>query len=188
VFSRRGMSEGVLYCKTQRPNAHNTAERRVLYDYHPWTGRNVGIDRVVEKSGIALARCKLSGDVPGLPLELPHWMFDRLACSAVRCLEHPQVDLLALCALQCLLTEIAGSDSGKLAVSATAPDLSADWLSGDQNRGEDHASISHEVSPDGSVRSTGQQRFHPNIALAEPAAPDAPEGDLRVGTVAHGTL
>jgi len=142
----------------------------------------------MEKSGIALARCKLSGDVPGLPLELPLWMFDRLACSAVRCLEHPQVDLVALCALHCLLTEIAGSDIGKAAVSSTAPDLSADVLSGDQNQGEDHASISHEVSPVGSVRSTGQQRFRPDTAMAEPAASDAPEGDLPVGTVVHGAL
>ncbi len=70
-------------CTTRVSNTHNTAERRVLYDHHPWAGCDVGIDCVVEKSGIAVARCKLIGDVPGLPLELPLWMFDRLSAIPI---------------------------------------------------------------------------------------------------------
>lgn len=184
----RLMNEIEYHCKTRLSNTHNTAERRVLYDYHPWAGRSVGIDRVVEKSGIAVARCKLSSDAPGLPLELPLWMFDRLACSAVRCLQHPQVDLVALCDLRCLLTEIAGTDGSKAAASSTAPDLSADVLSDDQNQGDDHASISYEVSPVGSVRSTGQRQFRHSTAMAEPAEPYPAQGDQPSGTVAHRTL
>ena len=81
---------------TQLPNAHNTTARRVFYDYHPWADLDVCIDCVVEKSGVRVARGRLIDDAPGLPLELPLWMFDRLACSAIRHWCSAQVDIAAL--------------------------------------------------------------------------------------------
>ena len=183
-----GCREVCANCTTHFSNTHKTGERQVLYGYHPWAGRVASIDRIIERSGIAVARCQLSGTAAGLPLELPLWMFDGPACSAVRFLEHPQVDLAALSALQCLLTDIAGANGGRAAVSSTSPELRADWLSGDQNQGDDHAPISHEFSPVGSVWSTGRQPFRRNAAMAESATPDPPEGNLPGGAFAHRTL
>jgi len=69
VVCRQALNEGAYDCTTRSPNTHNTGERRVLYDYHPWAGRDVRIERIVERAGVSVARCRQVGDVPGLPLE-----------------------------------------------------------------------------------------------------------------------
>ena len=99
-------------CITRFSNTHSTGERRVLYEFHPWAGRDVSIDQVVAKGGVSVARCRLPGSSPGLPLELPLWMFDRLACSTVRRQERAQVDWTALQALLDLLSRVVRDDGG----------------------------------------------------------------------------
>jgi len=136
-------------CTTQLFNTHNTAERRVLYEHHPWTGSNAHVEKIVEKAGVCFARCRLIGDDPGLPLEVPLWMFDRQACSSVRHSERPLIDLSGLSALQFLIAEIANADGHDLTHSSTDSDLSADLMSCDQNQGDDHAPISNETRPTG---------------------------------------
>ena len=119
---------GALYCTTQLTNAHNTNARRILYDYDPWAGREVFVDRMVERSGISVARCVLTGDVAVLPLEVPLWMFDRLACASVRHRPSAEVDLTALSALRLLLGEVLNSVPSDH-LRSSDPDLSADLMS-----------------------------------------------------------
>lgn len=57
-------------CKTELLNTYNIHDHRVLDDFHPWAGRDVFVDKIVEKAGVPFARCRLNGDVPSLPLEL----------------------------------------------------------------------------------------------------------------------
>ena len=112
--------------------------RRVLYEFHPWCGLDVCIERVLSKAGISVARCRLIDEARSLPLELPLWMFDRQACASIRPSEEPVADLSALRALRFLLTEFAGFDGANRPLSSTDSDLSARLMSCDQNRGKDH--------------------------------------------------
>ena len=89
---------------TRLSNAHSKGERRLLYAFHPWSGQDVAVDGVVVKGGTSVARCRLAGDATSLPLEVPLWMFDRAACSAVRKRERPHVDRATLEALAGLLS------------------------------------------------------------------------------------
>ncbi len=84
---------GSCGCTTEHESAHRPDTRRVLYRRHPWAGRLVRVGNVVEKAGIARARCALDGAVPGLWQEVPLWMFDRVVCAGTRVEERGQVDL-----------------------------------------------------------------------------------------------
>ncbi len=66
-------------------------------------------------------------------------MFDRQACASIRPCEEPVADLFALRALRFLLAEFAGIDGADRPLFSTDSDLSADFISCDQNRGKDHA-------------------------------------------------
>lgn len=173
-------------CTTALHNTHNTHDHRVLYDYHPWTGRYVFVEKMVERAGVSFARCRLIGDVPSLPLELPLWMFDRQACSFVRHSERPLVDLSGLLALQFLLAEVADADGHDFPLSSSDPDLSADLMFCDQNQGDDHAPISNETGPTGPVRPDGKNVSVASATMAEPAAADTPQDDRADGTTADG--
>ena len=173
-------------CTTRRPNAHNTSYRRVLYEFHPWCGRDVCIERVLSKAGISVARCRLINEARSLPLELPLWMFDRQACASIRPSEEPVADLSALRALRFLLAGFAVTDGSIIPLSSTDSDLSADWMSCDQNRGKDHAPNSKEARPAGSVRSAGKNTSHSDTAVAQPAGSSAPQDHATDGPVADG--
>ena len=56
--------EAAIDCPTRLSNTHSTAERRILYEFHPWSGQEVAIDRVVTKGGVTVARCRLPGGAP----------------------------------------------------------------------------------------------------------------------------
>jgi hypothetical protein len=180
------MNGVVCDCTTQPHNAHNTSERRVLYDYHLWAGRDVRIDCVVEKSGIAVARSRLIDDVPGLSLEVPLWMFDRLVCSAIRHGGSPQVDMAALSALRFLLTEVADAEIADPQLPSTAPDLRADLLSCDHNQGDVDDPSSHKAGPIRAVRPTDANASDADTALAEPADRDPSQDHEPDGSVVDG--
>lgn len=171
---------------TQLPNTHNTAERRVLYDYHPWAGRDVRIDNIVEKSGISVARSRLIDDVPGLPLELPLWMFDRLACSAIRHRGSPEVDAASLSALRFLLAEVTDTETSDHQVPSTAADLSADLMSCDRNQGDVDEPPPHKTGPVRAVRSAGKNLSVADAAMAKPADTDTSQDHQPDGAVADG--
>ena len=160
---------------TGRNTAHITNEQEVLYDWHPWAGRLVVVHSVVEKTNGTFARCSLSGDAQGLPLERPLWMFDRAVCSETRPEEHPQVDMAALLALQALLAEMAVG-SNALAKTFPEPILSADMTSCDQTQGNDYAPSSDKACSVRVVRPTRQTRpIDEDTAVARSTVTDASE-------------
>ena len=69
---------------------------------------------MVEKAGIEVFRCSLSGRASGRWLEIPAWMFDRAARAAWRVGAAPDVEIAVLTALATLLqdvTSVSGAPS-----------------------------------------------------------------------------
>ena len=167
-----------LCCTTERATAHGTDARRVLYRWHPWSGRLVRVRNVVEKAGIARARCALDGAVPDLWQEVPLWMFDRVACAGMRVEERGQVDLATLSALASLVSDALGK----------APASRAGWVSDDQDRGETHArptqgssQARQRIGAARSVRPGGEQRSGGHANMARASGPDTLEDDRADG-------
>src|SRR5271170_1183080 len=104
AFEQQGSNAAACGCRRRRQNAHRTEERQVLYELHPWFGRPVRLHEVLEKSGGKVFRCSCDDDAVGRRLELPGWMFDRVACAPIRTVAVPLVELAALQALRLLLT------------------------------------------------------------------------------------
>ena len=173
-------------CTTQLPNTHSTTEHRVLYCHHPWGGRDVCIEGIVKKSGLSFARCRRIGDASCLPLELPFWMFDRVACSAIRLRDFPEVDLASLLALQLLLAEIVDGTTSEQHVPSITPDLSADLMPHHKNQGDEHAQIIHKASAIGAVRVTTERQSDCDTEMAKPANADAPQDHGPNGAIVDG--
>ena len=133
-------------------NSHKPGKYEIFYENHPWFGREVSVQGVVEK-GKGVVRCTLQGDMQARALEVPLWMFDRLTCLSVRIRKRPQVDLAALEALQSLLAEVSRPGEDVPAVSSIVPDSVTDLPSVNQDQGGDHGSISRGTKATGSVRS-----------------------------------
>ena len=169
---RPASSADALRRTTRLPNTHGTDERRILYEFHPWSGQEVAIDRVFAKGGVSVVRCRLAGSAPSPLLEVPLWMFDRQTCSTVRRREQPHVDLTALEVLADLLSMVRGD---------------ADLRSSDRGQGADHAPIPTEVRPVGSVRSPERRPTSRHAAVVQSAGPDAAAGDGSDGSDAAGT-
>lgn len=163
-------------CTTRLSKTHGT-NRRVLYEFHPWAGQDVVITRMVARFGVPVAHCRLVGCESGLPLEVPLWMFDQLACSQVRHVERPQVDLTALQALRGLLDKAADGDGRDLVSLTTASDDPADLKPCDRKPGADHAPTLAKARPATPVLSSSRLRPARDAVMAEPAVPDAPAGE-----------
>ena len=166
------------HCTIERETAHRTGTRRVLYRWHPWSGRLVRVRDVVEKAGIARARCALDGAAPGLWQEVPLWMFDRVACAGMRVEERAMVDLSTLSALASLVSDALGKS-----VSSRAG-----WVSDDQDRGETHARSTRgasqareRIGATRSVRPGGEQQSGGHAGVARASGPHTPEGDRTDG-------
>ena len=171
---------------TQLSNTHST-DGRVLYEFHPWTGRDVFFDRMVERGGVPAAHCRLVGCEPCLPLEVPLWMFDRRACSMVRRLERPQVDLTALQALRSLLDRAVRGDGREPGPPSKVLEGQADLLSCARNPRADHAPIPAEARPVAPVPSSERQRPAQHASMAELAEPDASASDRLADAPVSGT-
>ena len=161
-------------CTTERESAHRTDARRVLYRWHPWSGRLVRVHKVVERAGIARARCALDGAVPDLWQEVPLWMFDRVACAGMRVEERGRMDLATLSALASLVSDALGK----------APATCAGWVSDDQDRGQAHARSTRGASQARErigaarfVRPGGKQRSGGHADMVRASGPDTPECD-----------
>ena len=141
-------------CTTQRLNARITDEQLVLYRWHPWVGRVVVVHAIMKKASSTIARCSLGGEPSCLPLELPLWMFDRAACSAVRREDSPRVEITALSAVQALPTDVTGTAPMDPQIVSTDTVLSADLRSCDQAQGDARAPSSEKVRPVRAVRSS----------------------------------
>ncbi len=95
----QGPYEGGLSCTTERQNTHVIDRREVLYRWHPWFGRSVYVHEVIDKPGVAVFRCNLTGSRSDRSLEVPVWMFDRAACASCRGDNTAHVSLDTLSAL-----------------------------------------------------------------------------------------
>ena len=138
AFGQLGSNAAACGCRKRRQNAHGTEERQVLYELHPWFGRPVRLHEVIEKSGGKVFRCSCDDAAVGRRLELPGWMFDRVACAAIRTVAVPLVEVAALQALRLLLTVALRQQVGGDA-SSTTPDFDAALASHDQTRREGDA-------------------------------------------------
>src|SRR5215217_4814226 len=171
-------------CTTRRRNAHGTEEREVLYPWHPWAGCLVHVHEVIEKTSGAVARCHRSNDPSGCCLEVPLWMFDRVACTTMRTASGPQVDLSAILALTALLADKRGDRSADRPPSSTPRVPKADWISHAGNRGDAHATPSEpstrpavQTNPVRSIRSLHRQGSDPSPGMADATIRDAPGAD-----------
>ena len=185
--SLRARNGAARYCNTQGSNAHITGERQVLYAWHPWSDGIVTVHSIIDKGTGPVARCCLAGEAAGLPLEIPIWMFDRMACAAARFEDDPQVGITSLSALRALLTEVTAGDHLESRLPSTDLILGADLMSCDRNQGDGHASSSHEASPVRSVRSVRQCQGDDDAGLAGASSTDAPEDHRADGAIAGGT-
>ena len=184
---RRTPSAGVRGCTTRFSNTHSTVERKILYEFHPWFGQEVAIDRAFTRSGVSVARCRQPGRGPSPLLEVPLWMFDRQSCSIVRRRERPYVDLTTLEALADLLSVVVGADAGSSNFPPTDADRHADLRSHERSQGADDACIPPEVCPVGSVRSFARQPSSRHAAMGQSAGSAAATGDAPDDPDAVGT-
>ena len=102
-------------------------------------------------------------------------------------LDHPQVEIAGLCALQVLLAEVADAGHVDPQITSTTLDLSADLASRDQNQGNVHAPSSHKGSPVRAVRSIGPSQHRDDAGMAKAAGTDASEDHRSDGKIAGGT-
>jgi hypothetical protein len=157
---------GAGHYTTQLNNTHGTGFRELLYRWHPWFGLPVFVHQTIDKADDVVFRCTRSGSDAARWLEIPAWMFDRVACVDEPVFAAaPHVGLSALSMLAGLLTEVLKAR----AASSNAPLSGASRTSRDQNRGEAH------------VR---QDDGAPAASTAEPehtgsAAQGAANGDVR---------
>ena len=180
--SRRPVSQAAMWADrvvqaSARPPI-GPALGRSLYPWHPWSGRRVRVRDVVERAGIACARCAVNGAIPGLWQEVPLWMFARVACAGMRGEERVQVDF-------CTLSALASLVSGALGKSVASR---AGWVSHDQDRGEIHARSTQgssqapeRIGAARSVRPATKRRSGRHAGVAHAAAPNTSEGDRADG-------
>src|ERR1700692_2558310 len=138
----RGDGASLLTERCVRRNAHGIAESELLYPWHPWAGCLVHIHEVVEKAGIEVFRCSLSGQASGRRLEIPAWMFDRAARAAWRVGVAPYCCIAVLTALATLLQDVTSVS----AAPSQLRDSSAALGSHDANRGDVHAALAYRSS------------------------------------------
>src|ERR1700730_3909301 len=93
-----------------------------------------------------LVRCSRDGDATDRYLELPIWMFDRVACAAIRVETHPRVHIAALSTLMALIREACG-DGDRAHLKPSNPLIcGVARISHNPNRGDFHATSSQSSS------------------------------------------
>ena len=81
----------------------------VHYPWHPWCGRCVFIDTVIDKKGRVYFRCHVDETLHQAALEIPDWMFDS-AWGTACAVETPIVGWQALRSLKVLLASASNND------------------------------------------------------------------------------
>ena len=161
--------EGERCCTTRRRNAHGTDIREVIYQWHPWRGRQIHVHQAVERAGGIVFRCNLTGTTSDRLLEIPAWMFDRAVCT-MTCLEAAsRVDIGALSALSRLL-QVAAKKISASSVSSAAFSPHDSYSGGLDGTQADDSAARSVLQP---------QRFRDRAAsaMADPAAADTPSVD-----------
>ena len=65
-------------------NAHGIVFRELLYPWHPRSTLRVAVHEAIGKADGEVFRCMLSGLASDRWLEVPAWMFERIACPDQR--------------------------------------------------------------------------------------------------------
>ncbi len=176
VFHRAPSGVG-CDCRTRQQNAHVTERREVLYPWHPWFGLSVQVHQTVNKGLNGTFRCGVDGVSSGRWLELPAWMFDRVACLPMRIATSPQAHRRALAGLQSLLREPTNVPSA--IASSRAPDSGAgsdschqNWRSAD---GKPAPRLRETVASSPATQSV--RRRVSGASMAASAAGDPVDGD-----------
>ncbi len=103
----RAPSAAVFRCTTSRHKTHRTEaggyDAVVGWRWHRWSGRTVHVHEVLDRRGEVSARCS-PGDGSGVQ-EMPFWMLDAAACSAMRTTAAPEASASALADLRALLSD-----------------------------------------------------------------------------------
>lgn len=179
----RGQGESEIDGTTPYHKTHSTEagdEVAVAYAWHPWAGRSVRVDGVIERATGASVRCSLVGAAVARAQEIPIWMLDAAACRMTRAAREPVVTLPALEALRSLLLK-ATTRAGALSPEAAI-------ASPDQHRGDRNAPLPPSAPNAGpptqphSRESAADARL--GAWLERPAGADAARGDRADDTAA----
>jgi hypothetical protein len=163
-------------CTTRSQNAHGTEEREVLYPWHPWAGRPVHVHEVIEKAGWAAFRCSLTGVASDRRLEVPVWMFDRVASQGWQVRATPVASVAALGALAALLHDAAGiRDGAPQTRDSSAASGSQEAIPGDADATPTDTTTTRVVRP------PQRRRSGPGAALADAAGGGAGDADRADG-------
>ena len=179
---RQGSSADACGCRTRLKNAHGTVFRELLYPWHPWSTLRVAVHEVIGKADGDAFRCTLSGLDADRWLEVPAWMFERVACPDQRHLAtSPFVSVRTLTALSHLL----GSASKNLPPEPGASPSGASGSSHDQNWREahDHADIGAIVTDTGAESKAPTKRRSPADRSVRGSAVDFADTDARMARV-----
>jgi hypothetical protein len=145
----------------------------------------IAVHEVIAKTDGAIFRCTLSGLDADRWLEVPAWMFERVACPDQRCLaKSPFVSMSALTALSDLIDRA----SKNLLAASNALPSGASEFSHDQNRREAHdqAEIVAAVTYTGAEsKAPGKRRCAADRSVQRRVA-DFADADTGVAGVAEG--
>jgi hypothetical protein len=92
--------------------AHQSSNARICYSHHPFYGQTVEVVRWLRRQTSDSLIIKLPD---GLPIAVPSWMLDPVACSEIRDATEPLISCAALIALRQLI------DAHDLLSAQTAP-------------------------------------------------------------------
>jgi len=87
---------------TTRQNAHST-EAIVRYQWHPWFGRTVHVQRLVRKKSQVMLYAACQNEQAARLREIPEWMVDSATCARMKSAREPVVACEALIALRELI-------------------------------------------------------------------------------------
>ena len=178
--ARQAMNAASGHCTTRSQYAHGTEERTLFYPWHPWVGRRVHVHEVVDKAGGASFRCSLTGVASDRRLEVPAWMFDRVAGQCWQVAAAPVASVAALEALTALLHDATGICGG----ASESRDSSAASESQEAIPGDAHATPT-DTAATRLVRPSQRRRSRPDAALADVARRGAGDADRADGPLDH---
>jgi len=172
--STSGLDAAADDCTTSFENAHGTVFRELLYPWHPWFARRIAVHETIGKSNDLVFRCTLSGSDAGRWVEIPAWMFDRVACAAARLTAAPYVSAAALSALRDLVRQASKDTSAASSLLVS----SVSGTSRDQYRREAHACQQNGMPDQAGGPSVGPR------ATVRPVRRRSPQGQSRYASMA----
>ena len=126
--------------------AHKTENRRVHYQWHPFSGRDVVVHGQVQRSHGLLLKCQLDARDERDRLEVPAWMFDPAVCASMTLRAEPYADAASLRALRLLLNECAASGRER-PLDTDSPEVAGHCAHAEADQATETISAGESVSP-----------------------------------------